>query len=146
MRTSKWVVTSYVVIVLIGVFAALPSAMPPSMLEKMPSWFRHQVTLGLDLQGGSHLVLEVDANALKTDRLRSLLDDARGALRKERIPVQSARVAGDAVVISIDDDNQRAQALDVLKKLADAGHGIGFGAGTADIDVTSTDEADQAER
>ncbi|MEP9371905.1 protein translocase subunit SecD [Mesorhizobium sp. KR1-2] len=139
MRTSKWVVMSYVIIVLIGVFAALPSAMPPSMLEKMPSWFRHQVTLGLDLQGGSHLVLEVDANALKADRLRSLLDDARGALRKERIPVQSARVAGDAVVINIDDDTQRAQALDVLKKLA-MPVSSGFGAGTADIDVASTDK------
>jgi len=139
MRTSKWVVMTYVIIVLIGVLAALPSAMPPSVLDKMPSWFRHQVTLGLDLQGGSHLVLEVDANALKADRLRSLLDDARGALRKERIPVQSARVAGDAVVISIDDDAQRAQALDILQKLA-VPVSTGFGAGTADIDVASTDK------
>ncbi|PSJ63595.1 protein translocase subunit SecD [Pseudaminobacter soli (ex Li et al. 2025)] len=139
MRTSKWVVMAYAIIVLIGVFAALPSAMPPSVLDKMPSWFRHQVTLGLDLQGGSHLVLEVDANALKADRLRSLLDDARGALRKERIPVQSARVAGDAVVISIDDDAQRTQALDILKKLATP-VATGFGAGVADIDVASTDK------
>jgi SecD/SecF fusion protein len=130
---------AYAIIVLIGVLAALPSAMPPSVLDKMPSWFRHQVTLGLDLQGGSHLVLEVDANALKADRLRSLLDDARGALRKERIPVQSARVAGDAVVVNIDDDAQRAQALDILKKLATP-VATGFGAGVSDIDVASTDK------
>ncbi|MEI5677870.1 MULTISPECIES: protein translocase subunit SecD [unclassified Mesorhizobium] len=138
MRTSKWVIGAYTFIVLIGVIAALPNMFTPAQLAKLPNWLpKQQITLGLDLQGGSHLVLEVDANALKTDRLRSLLDDARGALRNERIATQSARVAGDAVVLTITDDTQRAKALEVLQKLAVPVSATGFGGGTADIDVAS---------
>ena len=46
---------------------------------------KHQITLGLDLQGGSHLVLEVDSAALRHDRLQSLVGDARAALRKDGV-------------------------------------------------------------
>jgi SecD/SecF fusion protein len=138
MRTSKWVIGAYTFIVLIGVIAALPNMFTPAQLAALPSWLpKQQITLGLDLQGGSHLVLEVDANALKTDRLRSLLDDARGALRNERIATQSARVVGDAVVLTITDDTQRTKALDILQKLAVPVSATGFGGGTADIEVTS---------
>ncbi len=138
MRTSKWVIGAYTFIVLIGVIAALPNMFTPAQLAMLPNWLpKQQITLGLDLQGGSHLVLEVDANALKTDRLRSLLDDARGALRNERIATQSARVAGDAVVLTITDDTQRAKALEVLQKLAVPVSATGFGGGTADIDVAA---------
>jgi SecD/SecF fusion protein len=138
MRTSKWVIGAYTFIVLIGVIAALPNMFTPAQLAMLPNWLpKQQITLGLDLQGGSHLVLEVDANALKTDRLRSLLDDARGALRNERIATQSARVAGDAVVLTITDDAQRTKALEVLQKLAVPVSATGFGGGTADIDVAS---------
>ncbi|PWK76888.1 protein translocase subunit SecD [Aminobacter sp. AP02] len=141
MRTSRWVVVTYTIIILAGIIAALPNVLTAKQLAALPSWFpKQQVTLGLDLQGGSHLVLEVDAAALKTDRLRSLLDDVRGALRKERINAQSARLAGDAIVVSIADDAQRATALSTLQALAVPVTGLGLGAGKPDIEVTTADK------
>ena len=141
MRTSRWVVVTYTIIILAGIIAALPNVFTTKQLAALPSWFpKQQVTLGLDLQGGSHLVLEVDAAALKTDRLRSLLDDIRGALRKERINAQSARLAGDAIVVNIPDDAQRAKALATLQSLAVPVSGLGLGAGKPDIEVTTTDK------
>ena len=140
MRTPRWVITTYAIIILAGIIAALPNVFTAQQLASMPSWFpKKQVTLGLDLQGGSHLVLEVDSAALKTDRLRSLLDDVRAALRKERINGQSARLAGGAIVVNIADETQRAKALAALQALATPVSGLGIGAGQADIEVTSAD-------
>ena len=140
MRTPRWVIATYAIIILAGIIAALPNVFTAQQLASMPSWFpKKQVTLGLDLQGGSHLVLEVDSAALKTDRLRSLLDDVRAALRKERINGQSARLAGGAIVVNIADETQRTKALAALQALATPIRGLGIGAGQADIEVTSAD-------
>ena len=73
MRTSRWLVVTYAVIILLGFLIALPNALPQSTLERLPSWLPHnQVSLGLDLRGGSHLVLEVDEADLTKERLNSL--------------------------------------------------------------------------
>jgi len=106
----------------------------------MPSWFpKRQVTLGLDLSGGSYLVLEVDAASLKSDRMRALLDDARGKLRAERIQPQSIRAVGDSVIVTIPDADQRAKADTALKTLISQVNTTGFGTAINDIDVTSSD-------
>ena len=48
---------------------ALPNVLPQHVLDRMPSWLPHnQVSLGLDLRGGSHLVLEVDESELTKER------------------------------------------------------------------------------
>nr|WP_196107263.1 MULTISPECIES: protein translocase subunit SecD [unclassified Ochrobactrum] len=140
MRTSKWVVALYSLIVVIGVIIALPNFFTQKHLDAMPSWFpKRQVTLGLDLRGGSYLVLEVDAAGLKKDRLRTLLDDARSKLRAERIQPQSIRAVGDAVVVTIPDADQRSKAETALRTLISQVNTSGFGTAINDIDVASTD-------
>lgn len=126
---------TYAIIILSGIIAALPNLFTPQQLASMPAWFpKRQLTLGLDLRGGSHLVLEVDAAALKADRLRSLLDEIRGLLRKERIPAQSARIADGAITVTLADEAQRARALELLKGVANPVGGA-FAAARPDIDV-----------
>ena len=133
MRTPRWVVVTYVILILAGVLAALPNMFTPQQLAALPSWVpKQQITLGLDLQGGSHLVLEVDAAALKTDRLRSLLDDVRGTLRKERINSRSARISSGVITVTIDNSDQLAKAQEVLGAMATP---VGIG-GQKDLDVT----------
>ena len=61
MRNSPWLVGTYALIIFFGLLVALPNVLPQSALDRVPSWLPHQrVSLGLDLRGGSHLVLEVD--------------------------------------------------------------------------------------
>ena len=134
MRTPRWVVVTYVILILAGVIAALPNMFTPQQLAALPNWLpKHQITLGLDLQGGSHLVLEVDAAALKTDRLRSLLDDVRGTLRKERIDSRSARISSGIITVTIDNPDQLAKAQEVLGAMATA---VGI-TGQKDLDVAT---------
>ena len=53
----------------------------------MPGWVPHQqVNLGLDLQGGAHLLYQLDENEMIEDWLNKLRDDVRETLRKDRIP------------------------------------------------------------
>ncbi len=65
MRTSAWRLLAYAIIILAGVATALPNLFTPQQLSALPDWLpKQQVALGLDLRGGAHLVLEVDAKAL----------------------------------------------------------------------------------
>ncbi|MEN0038731.1 MAG: protein translocase subunit SecD [Cellvibrio sp.] len=55
----------YGLIILFGLLCALPNVLPDSALEKLPAWYtQNEITLGLDLRGGSHLLLEVDTSDL----------------------------------------------------------------------------------
>jgi SecD/SecF fusion protein len=141
MRTSKGVMWAYALIILAGVIAALPNLFTQKQLAAMPSWLpKHQITLGLDLQGGSHLVLEIDSAALKHDRLQSLLADARTTLRKDGIKADSVRLAGNAIVVAVADPTLRARAAESLQSLSAPVTAIGFSAGSSDLAVEQTDQ------
>ncbi|WP_249693779.1 protein translocase subunit SecD [Stappia sp. WLB 29] len=140
MKTSRWVLVTYTLIILFGLFAALPNVFTPAQLERLPGLFpKQQVTLGLDLRGGSHLVLEVDADALKADRLKSLVAEARALLRKERV-AGTVRQVGDGVAVSVPDAAARAGIVKQLRDLATPVANGGFGAQVSDIEMTTEGE------
>ena len=66
-RFSRAIV--YGLIILFGLLSALPNLLPDSFLQKLPEWYtQNQLTLGLDLRGGSHLLLEVDTSELTANK------------------------------------------------------------------------------
>ena len=76
-----WKTAIVLIVLLVGTVLAIPSLMPRATLDAMPSWFPKQtVVLGLDLQGGAHLLLEVGMDKLVTERLNAALDDTRAGL------------------------------------------------------------------
>lgn len=140
MKTSRWVLVTYTLIILFGLLAALPNVFTPAQLERLPGWFpKQQVTLGLDLRGGSHLVLEVDADALKADRLKSLVAEARALLRKEQV-AGTVRQVGDGVAVSVPDDAARAGIVKQLRDLATPVANGGFGPAVSDIEMRTEGE------
>ncbi len=87
----------YAVTILFGILAALPNLFTAEQLARLPNVLpKQQVTLGLDLRGGSHLVLEVDAASLIRERLQILASQSRSELRKTKIGIAtiSAATAG----------------------------------------------------
>ena len=65
---------------------AVPNLLPAHVRADLPSWLPHRaMTLGLDLQGGSYLLLEVDGNALRKERADSLREDVRNLLREKHM-------------------------------------------------------------
>ena len=71
-----------IIILIVSIFAILFSL--PNFVSKnnLPNFFKTgEIRLGLDLQGGSYLLLEVQSDSLQTDRLNSVADELRIALR-----------------------------------------------------------------
>lgn len=95
-RTQMVLVT---LVLLLGMWFAAPNLMTRNQLDALPSWMpKNQVSLGLDLQGGSHLLLEVGYQAVVREHMESLVDTVRSTLRRANIPYTGLR-AGDAQVI-----------------------------------------------
>ena len=100
-RIARWKVVVCVAAFLFGVLFSLPNILPASMSAGLPSWVPHQrLNLGLDLQGGSYLLLEVDTAQLKADRLTALVEDARTALQSKQILFTDLGQANGAVSAS----------------------------------------------
>jgi preprotein translocase subunit SecD len=118
LRFPTWKVVVILATCLAGVLYSLPNLFPRAEMERMPSWLPHeQINLGLDLQGGSHLLLEVDLDALIKERLNSVLDDVRATLRPERIGYRGLGVHGDAVAFTLTDASTAERAIQLLDDL-----------------------------
>src|SRR5690349_1085370 len=100
LQVSSWVRIVVAAVILAGILVALPNALPQSVLDKYPRFLpKNTVTLGLDLQGGSHLLLEVGLDAVNKDKIESLQGDIRRALRKAKpsIGYRFGNSQGDSV-------------------------------------------------
>ena len=104
---------------LFGFLAALPSVLPPSVRDSLPGFLpRTPVTLGLDLQGGSHVLLEVDSEDLRDQMAKQLIGDIRLTLRDKRIRYAGLGRSGDRISVQISDPAQMDEAYTALAALS----------------------------
>lgn len=83
---ARWRVTLILGICLIGSWFAAQNFIPRHMLEKLPSFLPvAPLSLGLDLQGGSSILLEVDLKEVARDSLLSLMDELKRSFRQKRL-------------------------------------------------------------
>ena len=84
-----------------------------------PTWLRalggKPMTLGLDLKGGVHFLMQVDMDTARSQQLDRYVDDLRAALRDERIRYVSVRREGDGVLALLRTAEDRERALDVMR-------------------------------
>ena len=97
LRYATWKVAAIIGMTLIALLVVVPSMLSPStrqaISQHLPWLPMRTIVLGLDLQGGSHVLLEVDqASVLKT-QVDNLRDDVRRVLREERLPITGPRPA-----------------------------------------------------
>jgi preprotein translocase subunit SecD len=111
---AKWKVVLILAIVGIGFLFAAPNLFDEKVTKDFPGFFPHkQVNLGLDLRGGSHLLLEVKVEAVVKERLNSLVDGVRIALRREKIRYKRLGNRGRSVFVTI----LQADKVDLAKGL-----------------------------
>ncbi len=113
---SKFKIIMVVLICVLGLSLAAPNLFGPEVTKQIPDWLPHKrVHLGLDLQGGSHLLLEVNLKAITRERLVALVDAVRVTLRTARIGYRGLGVEGDAVVFRLRKPDQLSQAQKLLR-------------------------------
>jgi preprotein translocase subunit SecD len=106
LNLSRWNIIIIVTVALLSVLYAAPNVLPKEQrawLEThVPSWLpSHAVTLGLDLQGGSHLLLEVKTDVALNDRMNAMVDQIRTELRKKNIPYENLNSNGGKAQVTI---------------------------------------------
>src|SRR3954449_13619232 len=103
---------------------AVPNFLPEKMVQSWPKWAQRHIVLGLDLQGGSHILLEVDTAAVRKEKVQQLLDDVRRVLREARVGLSNApAIRGNGVEVVVR-ENDLQTALTKLRELSQPIGGI----------------------
>jgi len=113
-RYPNWKLVLVLGLSLAGFLFALPNILPESTRKALPHWLG-PVSLGLDLQGGSHLLLEVDLRSVLREQLTSLVENARTALRKDNIRYVGLGVEGETLSVRVPEAEQRDKARALLR-------------------------------
>ncbi len=108
-RWKNWLILTVLVVSLMG---ALPNLTTPPTW--WPSALSNPMTLGLDLKGGIHLVLDVDVDKAVSHSVEEDVDSARQALRKEKIRYRNLSAEGNTLTIAIKDASDLEAANKVL--------------------------------
>src|SRR5690554_50181 len=112
-----------IAVTLLGFLFALPSFLPQAARDAWPSWLPSQtIVLGLDLQGGSHLLLEVNQEGIVTERLADLRRDARSILANDNGigNLITTNPVSRSISIELTDPTQADAALAALQGLQNA--------------------------
>jgi preprotein translocase subunit SecD len=99
---AQWKIILVCAVCALGVLFSLPNVFTPAQLSFLPQQVPHkQVSLGLDLRGGSYLLLEVDFAAAQKERLNTLVDSVRNALLNAHLGYTGLGVDKDAIVFTL---------------------------------------------
>ncbi len=114
----RWKVFSIWAVVLLGILFSIPSLLPQSARDHWPSFLPHAtINLGLDLAGGSHLLLEADQSDLLKQRLQSMEDTVTTEMRRGDPPIRISDVStsGGRISFIVRDQSQVDAAVERMR-------------------------------
>jgi preprotein translocase subunit SecD len=133
---TRWKALAIIATALLVCLCAVPNFFPESTVKTWPKWAQRHLVLGLDLQGGSHLLLEVDAKSVKKDKLDQTRDEVRHTLRDARIGYTGLATRGDAVEVRVKEADLD-KALAKLRELSQPLGGILGSTGARSLDISN---------
>src|SRR3989344_2111988 len=135
----RWKTISISLILALGVLMAIPSLLPAGAAKYYPSFLpQEKINLGLDLQGGSHILLEGDPKDVAAQRLQNMEETVRAAMRsaKPRIGIGDISREGGKLSFLVRDVSQVDAARELILPLT-SGAGL-TGQRDWDIEVRDT--------
>jgi preprotein translocase subunit SecD len=134
---TRWKASAILLTALFICLFAVPNFLPEKLVQSWPKWAQRHVVLGLDLQGGSHILLEVDTKAVRKEMLEALRDDMRRVLREARIGYTGLVVKGNSAEVRIREGANAELALEKLRTLSQPLGGLLSATGQRSLDVTT---------
>jgi preprotein translocase subunit SecD len=117
LKDLKWREILVVIVCLVGIVYLVPSlspSLPPLWSKFLP---KEKIHLGLDLQGGMHLILEVEADKAVENSAERITDDLRETLRTERVPFMNVeKTAGWNIDVQLAGPEAQAELTQVVEK------------------------------
>jgi preprotein translocase subunit SecD len=133
---TRWKALGIILTALVVCLCAVPNFFPEAQVKTWPAWAQRRLVLGLDLQGGSYLLLEVDSNYVRRQKLDQIRSDAQKALREAKIQYTGLAVRNDAVEVRISKDTDLPTALSKLRELSQPLGGLLGSSGQRSLEVT----------
>ncbi|MBT8358944.1 MAG: protein translocase subunit SecD, partial [Deltaproteobacteria bacterium] len=98
MKNISWKLVFVLIVIVTAIIYLLPSIKPTF-------WPHNKINLGLDLQGGMHLVLEVETQKAVESNIERISQEIRSLCKKEHIRrVQIEPIQGAKILITIKDE------------------------------------------
>src|SRR5256885_8143880 len=136
MYISRWKALGILLTALFVCMLAVPNFFPEKTVQSWPKWAQRHIVLGLDLQGGSHILLEVDSNAVRKEKVESLRDDVRRVVRENRPGSPPAvTIPGETVEFRVREGVDQTLALQKLRELSQPLGGILSATGQRNVEV-----------
>ncbi len=136
LQFSRWKIIAIALTCLAGLITALPNFFTEEQLKSWPGFLpKNQLKLGLDLRGGAHLLLSMDAKDLRKDWYGTIREDSRKSLRDAKIGFKAIGATPEGVQIRLVKSEDRDNAVTQLKKLIQPIGNILLGSSTDDIEV-----------
>lgn len=135
LRFSRWYVVFIISLCVAAIGLAVSNFLPRQWTA---NWRLPHFVLGLDLQGGSHILLAIDTAALRKDRLDTLRDDVRRVLTEQpRIGYVGLATQNDQVQVRIRDGGQINLARTRLQQLTQpTSSALSFGNATSEYQLS----------
>ena len=134
---TRWKAAAILLTAFVVILFAVPNFLPAKMVDSWPKWAQRHVVLGLDLQGGSHLLLAVDTNAVRKEKLDALRDDVRRVLREARVGYTGLVIRGNTVEVRIRESAHLNEALTKLQQLAQPLGGLLGSTGERSLNISN---------
>ena len=132
---TRWKALAIILTALVVCLFAVPNFFPQERVKTWPVWAQRHIVLGLDLQGGSYLLLEVDSNYVKKEKLDQVRDEVRRVLRDAKIGYTGLAVRSDAVEVRVKEGDQQA-ALTKARELSQPLGGLLGSSGQRSLEVS----------
>jgi len=116
----RWKVWIVLLTTSLGILLAVPSFFPESTFANWPKWAPHpQIKLGLDLRGGSRLLLEADTADVAKQRIALMEESVRTEMRRAtpRIEIGDISAQNGALSFLVRNIAQLDAAVDTARKL-----------------------------
>jgi protein-export membrane protein SecD len=132
---TRWKALAIILTALVVCLCAVPNFFPEATVKGWPAWAQRRLVLGLDLQGGSYLLLEVDSNYVKKEKLDQIRDDVRRTLRDAKIGYTGLAARPDSVEVRVKDTDLQ-NALSKLRDLSQPLGGLLGSSGQRSLEVS----------
>jgi len=145
MNQSPFRVAIILIVAIAGILFAAPNFLPQQWRDSLPGWLPQPgLVLGLDLQGGSHLLLEVDREGIVAQRLSDVRRDARNILANQNGigNIITTDEANNAIYIELTDTTQKEQAATAIQGIQNTLNNSLFAAGTGVNELAFGETAD----
>ena len=140
---ARWKQTLVLLTVVVGILFSLPNLFSDQVMQDdYPSWLpTNKLVLGLDLQGGAHILLQVEKEGVIKERLEVLRGDVRSVLRDDKIGYTGLTIRDDAVQVRIRDLGDLEAARTKLRELVQpVTSNMLTGAGSMETELNVSDD------